>query len=303
MPATVLDPDQLTAYLPHRDCNLMLDEVRLDTEAGTSASTTVVPDDDPRGRTIFARRDAAGRRFWHEPFIAEVLALTGVCLLRDDLAEGQVAVFSAISRYRLLRPPPQDRALIADSTIRRRRGEFTQFNASISCDGEATAEMEVMSGIAAFADVTASPIVPPEGASGAAPQADFGWKDPAIRFLDGVRSCDPATGELVGTYVYPADHPFTVGHFPAAAIMMGVTQWAAVADAGYEAAQRCALGPRVQVDGGIRKSDGSEVVDVRELILDCSGDSPVVEATKRVAFRAPVRPGDGLVITVQVRSC
>ena len=84
--------------------------------------------------------------------------------------------------------------------------------------------------------------------------------------------------------------------------MMGVTQWAAVLDAGWAAAQIFDWNGKIAVTGNITRFDGSEVMSVRQAVIEARGTIPVL-STKRVAFREPVRPGDQLLISVEVARC
>src|SRR4051812_2738656 len=94
-----LDPKALEEYLPHRGPNLMPDRVTLSADRTSATSSTTVGTRDPRGRDIFSRVDGSGRPCWSEPFLAELMALSGVPLLHEELSKnGQVAVFSMISK-------------------------------------------------------------------------------------------------------------------------------------------------------------------------------------------------------------
>jgi hypothetical protein len=48
--------------------------------------------------------------------------------------------------------------------------------------------------------------------------------------------------------------------------------------------------------GSVKRPDGSEVAEVRELALVDDGGVPRVASLRRIAFREPVRPGDTLLI-------
>lgn len=301
-----LDPRALENYLPHRGVNLMVDEVAIAEGGQQSTMRTVVPDGDVRGRGILARRDGNGRRVWYEPFLGEALALTGVALLHEQLApKGLVGVFSAISRAEFTGTARQDLPVQGEADIKRSRSDFWQFGCRFSQEGKTVFVAEIMAGAAPLAEIASAAPRPGQMPPGEAPQADFSWKDARLRFIDRVLECraDGAGGQLRGWYAYPTDHPFVATHFPGAALMMGVTQWAVIADAAWEASVRLGLGPRVQASGTITRPDGTEVVDVRELVLDASDGVPAIRSTKRVAFREPVRPGDALVITIQVQPC
>jgi 3-hydroxymyristoyl/3-hydroxydecanoyl-(acyl carrier protein) dehydratase len=267
------------------------------------SSSTAVPAGDPRGRELFARAGVDGP-IWIEPFLAEVNALTGVTLVAERLAaQGQVAVFSMLSRLTLPAPAPFHRPLVGRARISRDRGAFTVYETSAAVDGVTVIAGETMSGAARLADIACAPVRPFAADPGGAPvdPALFAFKHPSQRYVDRLVSCDPAERRAVCAYSYPVDHPFVAGHFPAAALMMGVTQWQAVADAAWVAKRRLGLAGTVLAEGVIRRPDGTEVLDVRELRLVEDGGWPRIAATKRVAFREPVRPGDGILIEVTLR--
>lgn len=290
-----LDPKALEAHLPHRGCNLLPDVVEVHDCGKIARSIATVPRGDVRGREVMGRRDAAGRPCWYEPFVFEFLALTGIPLLTPRLApQGQVAVFSSISRVVFNRQVPFGGTLVGHAEITRDRAPFTVFGTWAEIDGQKVLEAEVMSGVSTLAEVSGRPPrplpLPP-----AEPIADFAWKARPVRFVDGVVSWDAATRKIVCSYTYPHDHPFVPGHFPGAPLMMGVTQFAAVADAAWVAA--CKLGRKAcTASGSVKRPDGSEVAEIRELALVDDGGVPRVASLRRIAFRDPVRPGDTLLI-------
>jgi 3-hydroxymyristoyl/3-hydroxydecanoyl-(acyl carrier protein) dehydratase len=270
MPTTI-DHIALESHLPHRGCNLIPDEVVVQDGGTVARSSVSVQPGDARGRGLMARRDGAGRTCWSEPFIFEFLALTGIPLLTPRLAPaGQVAVFSSISRLVFHRLPAQAARLIGHAEITRDRA------AEVS--GRPPRPL---------------PLPPSE------PIADFAWKSRAIRFVDGVAAWDAPARRIVCTYTYPHDHPFVPGHFPGAPLMMGVTQLAAVGDAAWVALTRLGLSAGT-VSGSVRRPDGSEVAEVRELALADDGGTPRVASLRRIAFREPVRPDDTLLIEATV---
>ncbi len=290
-----LDPKALEAHLPHRGCNMLPDLVEVHDCGKVAQSVTTVPPGDARGREVMGRRDGAGNACWYEPFVFEFLALTGIPLLTPRLApNGQVAVFSSISRVVFNRQVPFAGKLIGHAEITRDRAPFTVFGTWAEIDGQRVLEAEVMSGVSTLAEVSGRPPrplpLPP-----ATPVAEFGWKARPARFVDGVVSWDPAAKKIVCSYTYPHDHPFVPGHFPGAPLMMGVTQFAAVADAAWVAAMKLGL-VACTASGSVRRPDGSEVAEVRELALVDDGGVPRVASLRRIAFREPVRPGDTLLI-------
>ena len=305
MPDLVLSPDTLKEYLPHRGVNLLPDEVVLSADRTIATSRTRVPVKDARGREVMGRTGPNGVQCWYEPFLAELMALTGVPLLHERLAPaGQVAVFSMISRIAFHRPARLDAEVVGHAQITRDRSGFTVFSTWAEQDGQRILEAEVMSGASTLAQVSSAPIRPLTTAQGGhtIEPGQFAWKRPAICFVDRVVETNAASGRLLAAYSYPHDHPFVAGHFPGAALMMGVTQWAAVADAAWLARNTFNLGAKVVANGVVKRQDGSEVLDVRELVLTEEGGLPFIASTKRLAFREPVRPGDGLLIDVTVKS-
>lgn len=292
---TVLDPKALESHLPHRGINLLPDRVELDEGGKIGRAYASVPVGDQRGREIMGRLDGAGKACWYEPFVFEFLALTGVPLLTPRLApHGQVAVFSSISRVVFNRQVPFAGKLVGHAEITRDRAPFTVFSTWAEVDGQRVLEAEVMSGVSTLAEVsgrTPKPLpLPPS-----VPVDEFSWKARPIRFVDGVVSWDAATRKIVCCYTYPHDHPFVPGHFPGAPLMMGVTQFASVADAAWVAA--CKLGLKAcTASGSVRRPDGSEVAEVRELALVDDNGVPRVSSLRRIVFREPVRPGDTLLL-------
>jgi 3-hydroxymyristoyl/3-hydroxydecanoyl-(acyl carrier protein) dehydratase len=304
MPELTLDPQTLTAYLPHRGVNLMPDEVVLNAERTQARSRTHILPGDPRGREIFGRTDAGGQICWYEPFLAELMALTGVPLLHDRLSPlGHVAVFSMISRIAFHHPVPLHGEVIGHAHITRDRSGFTVFSTFAEVAGVKVLEAEVMSGSATLSQVASAAIRPLVSAQGghAIEPGIFAWKGPSLRFVERVIESDPATGRLIAAYHYPHNHAFVPGHFPEAALMMGVTQWAMVADAAWLARHQFGIPGGVLAQGVVRRQDGSEIIDVRDLHLAVFDGLPRIVGTKRLAFREPVRPGDGVLIEVTVK--
>ena len=291
------DHESLKPLLPHRGPNLIPDQVVLSDDLTSAESLTTIPANDARGRTVFARAD--GR--WHEPFIAELLALTGVPLLASKLG-GNVAVFSMISRISMGLPPRIGDTIHGFAKISRERGGFTTFTTHAVANGETILEAEVMSGSAQLSEIQSFPARPFHGQlpSQPLPSGCLDHKPSHLRFVDAVMHVEPEARKAVFTYSYPSTHPFVPGHFPGGALMMGVTQWSAVADAAWAAAKLLGIHGSVVANGTVKRQDGGDVLDVRELMLEVDAGIPRISATKRVAFREPVRPTDGLLIEVTV---
>lgn len=303
MSELTLDPDGLTAYLPHRGVNVMPDSVTMSADRKTAVSHTAIPKGDKRGREIFSRQDGQGNAIWSEAFLFELMALTGVPLLHERLSPaGQIAVFSMISRLRMFRHAPLHQDVVGYANITRDRGNFTVFATKAEVGGQQIMEAEVISGAAVLADIGLSrkPMTPTR--QGTPVDASwYAWKPRPAQFVDRIVSSDAAAGKLIANYVYPATHPLVPGHFPAAALMMGVTQFAAIVDAAVAACRTFQRSGRVLVVGGIKRQDGTDILDVRDLVLNFSHGIPGVESCKRIAFRDPVIPGDEITIEVEVK--
>ena len=299
----LLDSESLKNLVPHRGYNLMPDRVELTENLTVSTSWTTIPPGDARGREVFARLGADGGSYWSEPFLAELMAITGVPLMHHILNPlGQVAVFSMISKITLSQMVPIGATVMGYAKVIRSRNGFTTFNTYAEADGVRFLDAEVMSGAAALGEIDGSAPRPftSQLVTEALDPAWLAWKPSHLRFVDGIISADPDKGAMVLAYTYPVDHAFVPGHFPGGPLMMGVTQWSAVADAAWVAAKRFGIKGNILASGLIRRQDGSEVMNVRDLVLEVENDMPRIVSSKRIAFREPVRPTDGLIIDITV---
>ncbi len=308
MPELILNPVDLEDYLPHRGANMIIDEVWTNEDRSRSLAKARILPGDARGRDILLRTNADGVPCWYEPFLIELMALAGITQLHDiNAPRGVISVFSMVSRIAFHRLAPAASLIEGSAELTRSRGDFHIFTTTARCDGQPLLEAEVMSGAAMLGAIAGLPRRPftarPEGEQVDA--REFAWKPAHLRFIDRVVGEDRAARSLRCSYVYPEDHPFTRGHFPGAPLMMGVTQWSAFADAAWLARCRFGIAGPVVANGVIKREDGSEVLDVRDLVLQpLAGpggtEVPFIAATKRLAFRDVVRPGDGLLISVSV---
>ncbi len=301
---TRLSYQDLEEYLPHRGINILPDELVISEDGLSGVTRTRISPDDPRGRNIFGRDDGNGNRVWIEAFLGELMALTGVPLMAKELAEeNKVSVFSKISNVTMSKLLPMDTEVVGKTTITRRRSAFTVYSCQAYIGGEQVLDSEVLSGSAALSDIAASEVQKIEQQSGEL-IAKPDWKDPSMHFVDRVLKTDQSEGTLLASYVYPSDHPLVPGHFPDAALMMGVTQWSAIGDAAWEARRRFDIQGAISVDGRIYRPDGSDIVNVRDMQIEPVGnDLPRVRSTNRIAFRDPIRPGDGVYIEVSIKEC
>lgn len=297
-----IDAKALEGYLPHRGPNLMPDLVEVDAAGTSTVSRTTVPAGDPRGRTVFMRTGGVGAPCWYEPFLAELLALSGLPMLKSRLGEDRIAVFSMISRFAFAGTAPLGATITVRTRITRDRGAFTVYEADAEADGRKFLAGEIVSGIAPRADLAGLPAEPGPAPASTRPidDADFAWKPRSLRFVDALVEEDAAQRRVVCSYAYPSDHVFVPGHFPGAPVMMGVTQWTAIADAAWVACRRFGLDGRVIAQGSIATAAGADVCDVRDLEFVVEDGVPRIVAMKRLAFRSPVVPGQRLLVRASV---
>ncbi len=301
MTSRVLSPTDLHAYIPHRGPNLLLDQLVIRADGKEGIGEVLVLPGDARGRELFGRLGPGGVPCWSEPFLGEILALCGIVLVRDELtAMGKEGVFSMVSRIAIGRLLRLDRPVRARAELMRSRSGFWQFGGGIEQDGEVIFSGEFMAGAGSIAGIgcQAAQTAPTPTPVTALPAGLLDWKAPHLRFIDGCAAFDPVARTAAFTYRYPVDHPFVPGHFPNAALMMGMTQWQAVADGAWALHRLLGHDGEITVNGRLRRHCGAEIVDVRELTLSVENGLPRISATKRLAFREPVRPGDDLIVEV-----
>ncbi len=306
MPDLTLDHAALHSWLPHRGVNLFIDEVWTNAERTRSRSRARALLPQYSERELLLRRDEQGRACWNEPFLIELMALSGIAQLHENLEKRNlISVFSMISRIVFHRLAPAGAEILGEAEITRQRGDFSVFSTRATCEGLPLLEAEVMSGVATMADISgvgSRPFAKAEVGQ-AIDHAVLSWKPPHLRFVDKIISADQAAGTMTCSYIYPEHHPFVAGHFPGAPLMMGVTQWSALADAAWVARQRFGIKGPILAKGSLRRQGGGEILEVRDLVLEpmtgADGhEVPRIASTKRLAFREVVRPGDGMLIDV-----
>lgn len=292
-----LDRATLHDWLPHRGLNLFLDEVVIADGAKKASSTTLIGPGDPR--QIFSQEYPGGITAWYPPFLFELLALTGVTLVKPHLAPNGVAVFSAISNVVIQGPVPMFTAVRAQSELVRLRTGFHQHKAQILINDQPIFFGDIMSGEVDSSVLTQSRIPEPlPAACVGEPVPACPWKHPRMRFIDTMTTFDAAQGKIECAYTYPADHPFVPGHFPGGPIMMGVTQLAAACDAGALALARMGA-KRGSISGEIVRPSGEVVFTLKDVVMELS-PIPVIHSMSRCTFRALVVPGDGILVRLTV---
>lgn len=296
-PATageVMAGEALLAVMPHRGRNVLIDAYA-DDGAGAGRGRLAVAPGDPAGRDLFLVRSPEGLRY-PEVFLVEHAALVSVMILREDMGGGRLAFFSTVSRFEGRGTAPAGAPLESRVTRGRDRGEFRSFSARIAvAGGEPFLGVDFMAYLAPRGYRPEARTDRPEAPAVAAEPGLFPCLDPSLAFLGGPER---------DRGVYPADHPLCEGHFPGAPVMMGMTQWLAVAE---RASLAVPPGERGEVSGSgsIARLDGRPVVDVAGLRVLAARDPGGrvtdlrILATKRVAFRERIEPGDGYAVAFE----
>ena len=286
-----MNHDEMLEYMPHRGRNVLSDGYE-DTGERSGVGRLTIDEGDPAGRDLFLVRGPSGPAYSHF-FLVEHVALTSILVLRSEMGGGRLAYFSTINKYRRTGEAAAGTPLRTHVARGRDRREFRSFDARV--ETEAVEPVLEVSFMAYLAPRGSRP--EPSTRESRAPDCPapdptlFPCLDPSLAFVP-----DPAAGSECGA-VYPADHPLCEGHFPGAPVMMGMAQWLAVAE-------RAALtaGPgasEVKTSGRLETTDGRSVVEVTGLEIAVTRDpaGPVTDlrllATRRVAFRERILPGDG----------
>jgi 3-hydroxymyristoyl/3-hydroxydecanoyl-(acyl carrier protein) dehydratase len=289
-----MDRERMLEYMPHRGRNVLIDEYE-DTGPGAGRGRLTIAEGDPAGRDVFLERRAGG--LCYSPFfLVEHAALTSILVLRSEMGGGRLAYFSTVSKFRSHGDAPAGVPVVSTLTRARDRGEFRNFAARVETEaGALVAEASFMAFLAPRDRAPEAGPPRPGEVTFPPPAADlFPGLDPALAFLSRSEG-----GEWGG--VYPATHPLAEGHFPGAPVMMGMTQWLAVAE---RAAIEAPVGrTEVRGDGALLLADGAPVVEVTGLAIEVDKDAAGriadlrLLSTKRVAFRERIHPGDAYTVT------
>jgi len=318
-----IEGDALEDMIPHRGVNVLIDAERAvrDDESQRSESRLCIAAGDERGRDIFLRKGADGGSVLIEPVLAEHLALSAICAIKPEMQPGEIAFFSVISSFELVRELRAGEHLSAEAIRLRDKGRFRRFHGIVRGeDGATAAETDVMAYTAAPAPASerresGKLVAPPEtGDARPVDAAVFGWKGPEMVFASERTHLSPGREQAVIRYEYPQDHPFCAGHFPGNPVMMGVTQWIAALDAAAwllferaEAGEVASGSSNWNADVDIMRENGAMVADVKGLTFSGEvtpdGIGPLcVKGTRRVGFRDQVRPGESIFMRTKVES-
>jgi len=295
---TLLSRTDLEVILPHRGINLFIDEVKVSPDKLSSSSRLRLRDV-PCCTKLLTRNGPTGP-IWSEPFMAELLALTGAPLVSRDLPPGHVAAFGMLSRVKFGTMPSPDDEILAEVTVLRKRDQTTFFKARLENHGVVILDAEVASSVvdlAVFAGRAPAPALPDGGTPIC--MSSFGWKDSRLRLLDCILSEDSAAHRLSAGFTFSACHPFVLGHFPTAPLMMGVLQWAAMVDAVWLAYTRFGCtSSTILAHGSVKRGDGTLVAEIKDLLIEIIDGAPYIRETKRVIFREPVYLTNRVIVEV-----
>ena len=305
---------EILGFIPHRYENVLVDGV--DREESTCTATLALAEDDPAGRDIFLRTAPDGTSVL-EHVIPEHLALASLCQL-GDIGEGKLAFFSSITNFQRTALIPAGQPLRSELKRERDRGMFRRFKGKTSnAQGVEVASANIM---AFILDTTAAQPqdegkkaeLPPMTGSSPVSTDRYRWKRPEMCFVSACRHLDLQARQATLSYVYPADHPLTKGHFPGNPVMMGITQWIGASDAAdwlafalIEAGQLPCPG-QIKADITLLKPDGAAVAEIAGLVnaYDRDADGRVISqtlATKRIGFRDMVRPGEEIIYAATIQ--
>ncbi|MEN8149293.1 MAG: hypothetical protein ABFS86_05685 [Planctomycetota bacterium] len=290
-----MNREEMLSIMPHRGRNVLVDEFEL-LEPGAGRATLTIAPGDPQGRDMFLVRDG-DRLLYCAPFLVEHVALNSILILRDDMGDGRLAYFSAVTKFEAHEVAEAGTPLVSNVIRTKDRRDFKAFRAEVeTADGRPVLSANFMAFLAerGAALDTATQAKPPEGFC-CADAERLPCFDPCLAFCGDT----DAEGRCGG--VYPEDHPLCEGHFPGAPVMMGMTQWLAVAQRG--ALDAPAGESEILGDGALTLADGTPVLDVSGLRAavhkDVDGNvaSLRILATRKVAFRGMVFPGDAFTAT------
>ncbi len=314
----------LESILPHRGMNLLIDAARTVREGGEvrGQSRLRVAPGDPSGRDIFlcwGDDGDGGAGVLPGPALIEHLALNAINVMKPEMGPDEIAFFSLVSGFESARETAPGEALTSEVVRKRDKGNFRRFDGVVrGADGSAVATAEIMAyaGPPVVADrratskLAAPPVV---GKLRPVDKALFPWKPREMVFVDELVDIADDRAEATFRYAYPNDHAFCAGHFPGNPVMMGVTQWIAVADAAaflalerVEAGEAPPGGDLWRADGEIVRESGALVAEVRALVFSSRTrkGGPVgpvrIVKTRRVGFRDLVRPDETIFVRVRV---
>jgi len=287
--------EEMLPIMPHRGRNVLVDDFEL-IEEGVGRATLTIDVGDPHGRDLFLVRDGDGLRY-STPFLVEHAALNSILVLREEMGGGRLAYFSAVTKFDAPGTAEAGATLVSRVVLTKARRAFRSFRADVeTADGRPVLTLNFMAYLAARGESisTQARAPAPEGFCRTTP-GRMPCFEPAMEF------CGDADNEGRRGGVYPADHPLCEGHFPGAPVMMGMTQWLAVAQRGALDAPEGES--EIVGDGSLALADGTPVLDVTGLraAVTKDGDGNVTKLrlleTRKVAFRGMVFPGDAYVAT------
>lgn len=292
----------LLLYLPHRYENVLIDTVTLESPEVGSLTITI-PKEDPLGRELFLKEKKPGQFVLISPVMMEILAL-GSIVSRNVVVSNETVVFASISNFEKFSDFESNSCVQGRVTLSSNKGGFLRykgelFGTSPVCKGDMLAFFttgalqDSLEGTVPLSFVDSSPIEKPAFKSA--------WMHCADQL------CAITETSITTRYTYPDNHPLVRGHFPGNPLMMGVMQWMSVEDAFLVFCKSHGLRGerRFMCDATLIKENGVVVSDIKSIQVttwlhhDDYIDQADITATKKIAFRTAVRPGETLYTRIE----
>ena len=312
-----MDPisgEQILSYIPHRFENLLIDScTRISpTDEGVIGTHQLhISKDDALGRHIFLRQKQAGNYVLLNACVAEILALSSI-VIAGESDDDHIAFFSAITKFNLSGDLPADTNWTGEIKKGSEKGGFYRYYGDLTAN-ESSASCDVMAFYMNKTQLNGDQAEVKQHDLPECKQNDpiepFPHKDPKMMAVSHLRGLDSGGFDCICSYTYPTDHPFIKGHFPDEPVMMGVMQWMMVEDTLAVWAKKTSQNGKqhVVVDATIYTTEGQLICEIKQAEchvysgVDDIFDQAELVATRKVAFRGRVKPGDELMICLSLR--
>ena len=310
---TTVSGSDILRYIPHRFENILVDHCY---PVDTVSEDKVVGRHDisiergeALGRDLFLRQFREGEYILLNSFIAEILALSAI-INAGGVESDSIAFFAAITKFKVEGHLPESKQWEGSIKKVSDKGGFYRFNGVLSHES-ANGSCDIM----AFYMKKDQIKDPSDDEKVEIPTLamntyiePFGFKQPSMMAVSHLRGIDSESYSCICSYRYPEEHALVKGHFPDEPVMMGVMQWMMVEDAVLVWAKETHKKGRFTVacDAKILSADGRAVCDIQKVVcqvylgVEAILDQAELLETKKVAFRSRVKPGDELLICLNI---
>lgn len=295
--------DALLSYLPHRFENVLIDSVVIKSDELGSLFIHI-SEKDSQGRHLFLKQKNEFQSVLVSPVLMEILAL-GSIVSRNVVVSNETVVFASISNFEKLSDFNASTNVRGSVTLTSNKGGFLKYKGllesnSLICKGDMLAfftsgslNQDIPEDASPISYATSTPIEKPS------------FKSEWMHCADAL--CEISETSITTQYTYPENHPLIRGHFPGNPLMMGVMQWMSVEDALLVFCQKNNLDGhrKFTCDATLIKDNGVVVSEIKSITLsswvNCEGmfNQTDIIATKKIAFRTTVRPGETIFIRVE----